>query len=438
MTLDTQDGRRRLIEAELAEYDEAKKEARYQLDFRGERQNLKIIRVSPSILLFNPQNSRIWTQLDEHPKASLVRNAPDTKEAQDVVIELLRSTEKYSALRDELKAMGQMQPGVITIDGKLVNGNTRAAALLELGIDGIDVAVLPPTAGDEDLVGVEMSLQMTQLTHQDYSFANQLTMMRRFLDSGKTHKELAEKMAWIRLGEKKVREHMRYLDLIEEVRELSPIKIPYRAFDKKKEHLKNLDDDYRSLKEEDSAAAEDLKWTRLTALVLGINKDQIRIMDEDFMVDDMKVRLDNSDLADSLKPFLKDNSDDDGLGDLLDTDAGGIPYDMRKVLTAVLSGDGVTFSDKEAPVGLATPFEVLQEEMRRAADDKILAEKRRDQLDSPVTIVQEIRSKLSDVTARFENVMDMQGFREGPFKYHLKKLESETKELIKKCEEAGV
>ena len=311
------------------------------------------------------------------------------------------------------------------------------AALLELGIDGINVAVLPPTASDEDLVGVEMSLQMTQLTHQDYSFANQLLMMRRFLDSGKTEKELAEKMAWIRRGEKKVREHMRYLNLIEEVRELSPEAIPYRAFDKKKEHLKNLDDDYRSLQGEDSAAAEDLKWTRLTGLVLGINKDQIRIMDEDFMVDDMKVRLDNSDLADSLEPFRKDNSDDDGLGDLLDTDVGGSPYDMRKVLAAALSGDGVTFSDKEAPVGLATPFEVLQEEMRRAADDKILSEKRRDQLDSPVAIVQEIRSKLSDVSARFETVLDMKGFKEGKFKYQLRKLEAETNELIKKCEEAG-
>ena len=54
MTLDTKDRRRKLIEAELASYDQAGKEARYQLDFRGERQNLKVVRVSPSILLFNP------------------------------------------------------------------------------------------------------------------------------------------------------------------------------------------------------------------------------------------------------------------------------------------------------------------------------------------------------------------------------------------------
>ena len=155
------------------------------------------------------------------------------------------------------------------------------------------------------------------------------------------------------------------------------------------------------------------------------------------MVDDMKGRLDNSDLAGSLEPFRKSNPDDDGLGDLLDTDSEGCPYDMRKILAAALSGDSVTFSDKEAPVGLATPFEALQEEMRRAADDKILREKRRYQLDSPVAIVQDIRSKLSDVSAQFETVLDMKGFKEGKFKYQLRKLEAETNELIKKCEEAG-
>lgn len=437
MELDNRSQRKKLIQAELDAYDNLGKDARYQLDFRGEKQNLKIVRVNPSILLFNPHNSRISNQLEEHPQASLVRAEPDTRGAQDVVVQLLRATEKYGALKSELEAMGQMQPGVITIEGKLVNGNTRAAALLELGVDGIDVAVLPPTATDEDLVGVEMSLQMTQLTHQDYTFTNQLTMMKRFLDTGKTDKELAEKMAWIRRGEKKVRDHMRYLDLIEEVRDLSSIKIPYRAFDKKREHLKNLDEDYQRVRTEDAEAAEDLKWTRLTALMLGINKDQIRAMDEDFMAEEMKVRLDDAELSDALAPFRKNDALDDGLGDILGDNSDSSPYDMRRVLQAALSGDAISFSETEAPVGLPTTFETLSEQMRRAADDKITREKRRDELDSPVTIIQELRSKLADVSSKFESVVDLPGFKEGKFKYQLKKLTEETHELIKKCEEAG-
>ena len=36
---------------------------------------------------------------------------------------------------------------------------TRALDL-ELGIDAIEVAVLPQTAGDDDIVAIEMTLQM--------------------------------------------------------------------------------------------------------------------------------------------------------------------------------------------------------------------------------------------------------------------------------------
>ena len=230
--------RRRLIEKELKHYDASSSEARYSLEFRGVKQNLKVIRVAPDKLLFNHLNSRIWAQVDEHPNGDLVRDAEDTKKAQDIIIGLLRKTKEYRALKSELDQIGQDQPGLITIDGRLVNGNTRAAALLELGVEAMDVAVLPETAGDDDIVAVEMTLQMRQLTHQKYSFTNELQMMRRFLDSGKTEKELAEKMGWVSRGVRKVQEHMRYLDLIKEVRDISKVKIPYRAFDQKKETLK--------------------------------------------------------------------------------------------------------------------------------------------------------------------------------------------------------
>ena len=138
-------------------------------------------------------------------------------------------------------------------------------------------------------------------------------MMKRFLDSGKTEKELAEKMAWLRRGEKKVREHMRYLELIDEVRELSTVKVPYRAFDKKKETLKNLDEDYQRLDKGRYCAAEDLKWTRLTALILGVNKDQIRSMDEDFVAEEVISRLDGTETFDFIKEYSKE-ARYDGLG----------------------------------------------------------------------------------------------------------------------------
>lgn len=435
MEVDLKVQRRQLIEAELREYDDNGNKTSYPLEFRGVRENLKVIRINPNKLLFNPQNSRIWAQVDEHPKGHIVRTAEDTGEAQDIIIGLLRQTDKYKALKSEVAQLGQKFPGLITVDGKLVNGNTRAAALLELGVDAMEVAVLPKTAGDDDIVAIEMTLQMQQLTQQDYSFTNELQMMRRFLDSGKTEKDLAKMMAWLRRGEKKVREHMRYLDLINEVRDLSPVKVPYSAFDKKKETLKNLDEDYqRLINEGDLVAAEGLKWTRLTALILGVNKDQIRSMDEDFMVDQVITRIDGDETSTFLEAFSKANGRDDGLDALLDNDD-PCPYDMRKLLQTALSDKNLRFTDDDMPLGMSKQFDRLQEAMTDAADDKILRSKRQGRLESPVKIVQELRLKLAEVEAQFEDLVDTPGFKDGKLKYQLNKLVEETKELLHKCDD---
>ena len=228
---------------------------------------------------------------------------------------------------------------------------------------------------------------------------------------------------------------MRYLDLINEVRDLSPAKVPYSAFDKKKETLKNLDEDYqRLINESDLVAAEGLKWTRLTALILGVNKDQIRSMDEDFMVDQVITRIDGDETSTFLEDFSKANGRDDGLDALLDNDD-PCPYDMRKLLQTALSDKNLQFTDDDMPLGMSKQFDRLQEAMTDAADDKILRSKRQGRLESPIKIVQELRLKVAEVEAQFEDLVDTPGFKDGKLKYQLNKLVEETKELLHKCDD---
>ena len=102
--------------------------------------------------------------------------------------------------------MGQEQPGLITQEGLLVNGNTRVAALRELNIDHVEVAVLTNNVTETDILDMEMSLQVTDLVHQDYTFTNELLLMKRFLDAGNSEKALAKKMGWMNRGIVKVKE----------------------------------------------------------------------------------------------------------------------------------------------------------------------------------------------------------------------------------------
>jgi ParB-like chromosome segregation protein Spo0J len=49
----------------------------------------------------------------------------------------------YTALQEELEDFGQKEPGIISPYGILVDGNTRCAALRDLGEKNIRVGVLP-------------------------------------------------------------------------------------------------------------------------------------------------------------------------------------------------------------------------------------------------------------------------------------------------------
>lgn len=431
--------RKQLIERELSAYKISAENPTYPLDFRGQRLNLPVINVNPELLLLSHKNSRVFAQLDEHPNKDFVLQNPDSSEAQAVILQLLRSTEKYSALKAELDTLGQQQPGVITREGILVNGNTRAAALIELGRPGILVAVLPANAGPSDLLDIEMTLQMTQLTHQAYSFTNRLLMMRRYMDAGHSAAQLADKMAWLRRGEAKVLQHMRLLDYVESVRGLAKSHIPYSIFDKKHEHLKNLDDDYRSLKNEGAIAdAEHLKWTRLSAIVLGINKDQVRAIDVDFVDEELARRIDDSEeLKEFMSQFETATAPDDGLDDILDNhQSDDPPVDMRKFLEFVVNDEGFDVSTGDLDADLPDVVAKFSEQIRIGADYLIDKKKIKDSIEAPIEALRGAKVRLMDVRDQFMDVVDHPGFKDGKFMYQLKQVKKTVDELMTLAEKA--
>jgi hypothetical protein len=89
---------------------------------------------------------------------------------------------------------------------------------------GIDVAVLPDDADDAAILDLEMSLQMVQLVHQDYTFTNELLLLDKCKKLNYTDKQIAEKMKWSRGWQKKLDERFQLLKLINEIRDsMSPI-----------------------------------------------------------------------------------------------------------------------------------------------------------------------------------------------------------------------
>ena len=152
--VESMDERRKAIERSLADYNAAGLNRRENIMYRGQWRNLEVIRVKPSLLLLNNNNNRLTAQLADHPLRQVVIEDPFSTQAQGVIEGLLSKTDKFQDLKNELKVLGQQNPGLISRDGLLINGNTRLVALRQLGEDGMDVAVLPGDATSEDFIDI--------------------------------------------------------------------------------------------------------------------------------------------------------------------------------------------------------------------------------------------------------------------------------------------
>jgi hypothetical protein len=423
--------RQAMILRELKQYDEMKSDATYPIDFRGERKYLPLIRVQQELLILNHKNNRLSGQLLDHPKKEQIEANPELVDSQKELIKVLAQTERFKELKDQLKVLGQREPGLITREGLIINGNTRVAAMRELGMQYVDVAVLPDNVNEADILEIEMNLQVTDLVHQDYTFTNELLLMRKFLLNGGSEKDLAKKMGWIKRGENKVNLHMRLLDYIEEIRGLSKTPLPYSVFDNKKQHLKDLDDDYSNLKNEgDIDAAESLKWTRLSMIFLGLNKDQVRAMDDEFIDNQLLRHLTGDENQESLKYIEKYRSASvsDGLDDLLGTqDTKTI--DMRKFLQDFLNDDSMRDSSGDVSIDANDIFSTIQWNARRASDNLIDAKKVEKGNTAPSETLKEIRLKLQDLRLELPEKISASGFNQGKFKYDLKKVHDELEKI---------
>lgn len=412
------DDRRKLLEDEVSAGTSDRTET---ITFRGEAKSFPVITVNPNVPLLNHDNSRLSAQLEGHPQAALVHESPFSSEAQAVLASLLSRTEKFGTLKTELKDFGQQHPGVITREGVLINGNTRLAAMREIGADGFLVAVLPENANSEDFIEIEMDLQVRKLTHQDYTFTNELLLIDRYLKDH-SDEDLFNRMGWQRGGLRKRQERERWLGLIREIRALSDPPIAYEYFDRSSEIIKNLDSKYEELKGLSISDAEEMKWLRITGMFVGANKDQIRALDNDFVEDELKKRVDARS-----ERFLSQHSRpvDDDLGDLID--GSDEVLDLRSVASEIVKtalGEDGLLQDEALE-----EFAGLRTAIRRGADSVIDKEKLAKEVKAPSETLKEARMNFEDVVENLPYLYKEEGFDAKQFQYEADKVTRAMKRL---------
>jgi hypothetical protein len=266
------------------------------VEWRGQLLPIPVITMPVDLLSYNPSTHRVRAQRSLDATRDLdLGSDPFGMAGQAYLHHLLMGDPTdpskvdgdFQALEADLREHGQSDPGIITRSGVLVNGNTRRAALKQLGQANMRVGVLPPDAGHEDLQVIELSLQLRKDHKRDYSFMNFLLAIDERLKAGRPAAEIQSDFR-IQAG---TLERSRWiLDFVREAIQRSkvdvgggqPAALRLVDFETHQGKLEELYRSYTALKGKSPDEAEALREQRLLAIALGKSKTDLRLIEPDF------------------------------------------------------------------------------------------------------------------------------------------------------------
>ncbi|MGE7434028.1 transcriptional regulator [Kitasatospora sp. NPDC001175] len=283
---------RTLVEERLKELREAGgvKET-LTIEWRGQPLHVEVIDMPVSGLFYNPGTHRIRAQRSHDPLRDRALEAdPWSSGSQEYLHFLLQALPRDPSLRDpdfdalleSLKDFRQTDPGLITRDGILVNGNSRRAALKELGVSSIRVGVLPESCTWMDVSAVELSLQLRRDHRRDYSYINRLLAIDEQLASGRRVEDIAREF---RIRTATCEQDLWILSCLRDLIARSSTegaKLRLLDFEDHQEKLRELHRRYVKESTVNKDRADMLKESRLAAIILGFSKTDVRFIEPDF------------------------------------------------------------------------------------------------------------------------------------------------------------
>ncbi|WP_392841056.1 transcriptional regulator [Streptomyces sp. LN500] len=271
------------------------------IEWRTKPQVVQVIDMPVESLYYNPGTHRIRAQRSFDPQRDRrLDEDPWSDESQAYLQYLLQAEpsdpskrdKDFEELKQSLKDFRQNEPGLITREGILVNGNTRAAALRELGVPYIRVGVLPDSCTQADINTVELSLQLRHDTRRPYSYINRLlTIDEQVVKAGRPLKEVARDF---RIRESTAEQDLWVLNCLRELRDRSTTEdaqLRLLDFEDAQEKLREVHRAYAKVSKADPKKAELLKENRLAAIVMDFSKTDVRLIEDDFRTRYLEHRL---------------------------------------------------------------------------------------------------------------------------------------------------
>lgn len=451
MTTTITDAVRKEQIAKALEAHDPTREPSPRVQWKGHARTFPQIRLGLEYVLLNPHSHRIRAQLESDEHAQTIKDNPFTDEAQDHIARLLRETEGFPRLKQNIDQEGQLDYGIVTAAGVLVNANTRAVALRDLGKSHIDVIVLPEDATSQEIAELELGLQMQEDLRQDYTFTNELLFVEDLLQTYQLPEdEVALKLRWatsraageLKRGRERVQQATRMLQIIRDIQQTSAENIKLTFFDDKRQSLIEIDQQYQRLRQREPKTAVASRNARTLGLLTDVGYEGLREIDDTF-VDDYLVREFNKNpvLKDTWEPLLKGNGStsgdmpegldvlDDGGGDGDTTNGGGSVTDVGQlveVLAKAKDGEKISLPTTEGgtkELAREVVMDAVTNAVHGAVEDARTDTKKGTRLERPIGLLDDADAKLKKALERYLEVQNDPNFDDAAFRDRIEKIQ---------------
>lgn len=238
------------IDAYIKQHPEAKVPGTLPVAVHGEVKQREVFRLPMRLLIFNLTNGRFAAELLDKEKTGKRKLDPTTRDDAKVIRQFLleQNPGETAALKEDMKKNGQLEAGIITFDGAVINANRRMAILQLLAeetgnesYEYLTVARLPRGVDGKDLWRIEAKLQFGRDFRLEYGPVNELLKIRTGRQSGLSAKQISQALIG-RYSERQIEEKLKILKLIESYLEFIGKPLNYKTIQEVRvtEHFNSL------------------------------------------------------------------------------------------------------------------------------------------------------------------------------------------------------
>lgn len=424
------------------------------ITWKGSELVLPVASVDLDLVLLNPHSHRISAQLQSLPQdvQDIVAGNPYGPEAQKTIATVLRETPGYERIKLALQNDGQLDAGVITTAGVLVNANTRAVALRELRKGYVKVVVLPQDATTKEIIDLELLLQMRQDVKQDYSFPSQALFIEDLINSNsfttlevgrRIRSDLTDSAADKKKARELVELELRLLGLMREVRTASGGIVKWTYFDDKRQALLEIDQDYQKLKNTKPEEAARVRDAQLAGVISGVEYRKLREIDTSLLDNYVEGALrENGALGPHVDALLSASAPSAGTTpgglDVLDDDDDTVTSGLTLTALYTLLAQAGPDDTVALPTTAGAPVELprkavaagLYGALTTAIENKQRDNRSLDDLTAPMVHLKEATRSLDKATTAYADVQQRSGFDQAAFQAALQEYQRAAAELL--------